>query len=192
MSRQALEDQRYEVIKAHILNPDESLLPDHLREALDRTVQASKLLEKNPVQKHAVAILMAKYPRLSRSQAYEDCNRAVRLFNSIHTFSYDYWHAWLLQDIADLMNAARLKGDLKARAMAQRNLLDAIGDRPETEIDPKLIEKHNFTINLQVNNQSVNIDFGTFMKMPIEARQLITSAIHQEINEEDAERIMNS
>jgi len=192
MSRPALEDQKFELIKDHILNPDDSPLPVHLREALDRTVQASKILERNPAQKHAVALLMAKYKNISRAQAYEDCARAIRLFNSIHTFDYDYWHSWLLQDIAELLNVAKTKGDLKSWAMAQGNLLKAIGERPETQMDPKLVETHQFNIYLQVNNQTVNITKEEFDKLPADVRQVFINSIPQEISVEEAENIMKT
>lgn len=190
--RPGLEEQKYELIKAHVLDPDNSPLPEYLKVILDRTMQAAKILEKNPVQKNAVSILRSIYPDLSRAQAYEDCNRAQRIFNSIHTFDYNWWQHWLLQDIAEMIQAARTKGDMKAWAMGHANLLKAIGEKPETELDAKLIEKHNYTINLQINNQMVNIDLATFLKLPAEARAVINAAINQEINDDDAKRIMLS
>lgn len=190
--RTGLEETHYELIKGHILDPANSPLPEYLQEVLDRTLQAAKILEKNPVQKNAVAILRVKYPQLSRAQAYEDCNRAQRVFNSVHTFDYDYWQWWLLQDIAEMINTAKIKGDLKAWAMGHKNLKDVLGEKPETQIDPKLIEKHNLTINLQINNEMVNIDLNTFNKLPAEARKILTSAIYKEIDDEQTERIMNS
>ena len=38
--------------------------------------------------------------------------------------------------------------------MGHKNLLQAIGERPETEINPKLIEKNPITIAVQINNQA--------------------------------------
>jgi hypothetical protein len=192
MSRPAIEDQKHELIKAAILDPDSNPLPVHLREELERTVQAAKLLDKNPVQKHAIAILRAKYPGLSRAQAAEDCRRAMRIFNSIHTFEYDWWQHWLLQDIAEMIQKAKEDGDLKAWAMGHKNLLHAIGERPENEIDAKLIEKHSIVIAVQVNNQTVNIDYNKFLQMPVEARKLITDQLNREIDDVQATEIMNS
>lgn len=190
--RPGLEEQKYELIKAHVLDPDNSPLPEYLQVVFERTIQAAKILEKNPVQKNAVAILRSMYTDLSRAQAYEDCNRAQRIFNSIHTFDYNWWQHWLIQDIAEMIQAAKTKNDMKAWAMGHANLLKAIGEKPETELDAKLIEKHNYTINLQINNQMVNIDLSTFLKLPAEARAVINSAIHQEIDDDDAKRIMLS
>lgn len=192
MSRKALEDQHYELIKSAILDADNNPLPVHLQPILDRTVSAAKLLDKNPVQKHAVEILRAKYPTISRAQAYEDCKRAMRLFNSIHTFDYDWWQYWLLQDIAEMVQAAKNKNDLKAWAMGHKNMLQAIGERPETEIDPKLIEKHKNVFAIQVNNQTIHIDQKTLEKLPPEAKQMLTALMNQPIDDARAEEIFNS
>jgi hypothetical protein len=192
MSRKALEDQNYELIKSAILDPDNTPLPDYLQPVLERTISAAKLLDKNPVQKNAVAILQARYPGLSRAQAFEDCKRAMRLFNSIHTFDYDWWQHWLLQDIAEMIQKAKDQNNLKAWAMGHKNLLMAIGERPETQLDSKLIEKHPITIAVQVNNQTVNIDYKDFLKMPAEARKVITDQLAPEIDETQAIEIMKS
>jgi hypothetical protein len=198
MSKKALEDQKYEAIKAAILDPENSPLPCCLQESLERTVEAAKLLDKNPSQRNAVALLRELYPHISRSQAYEDCRRAVRVFNSVHTFNYDWWHHWLLQDITEMI--AKAKGneeegttpDLKAWAMGHKNLIKALGERPEANIDPKLIEKHPINIAVQINNQTVNLDYKEFLKLPAEAREIITKALDQEIDETQARQIMDS
>jgi hypothetical protein len=190
--RPALEDQRYELIKSAIIDPDKCPLPEYLQPILDRTIQASKLLEKNPVLKNAVAILRVKYPGLSRAQAYEDCHRAQRLFNSTHTFNYEFWQFWLLQDIAEMIQKAKNQGDLKAWAMGHKNLITALGEKPESEINPKLIESNPVIVQIKVHNEIINIDYNKFLKMPVEARKIITDAFDREITDVEAEEIMNS
>ena len=69
MSRPALEDTKYEMIKAHVLDPDNSPLSPEKHELLERVISASKVLDKNPIQKQAVAIHQQKYPDISRAQA---------------------------------------------------------------------------------------------------------------------------
>lgn len=198
MSKKALEEEKFEKIKSAILDPENSPLPDYLQESLERTVQAAKILEKNPAQRNAVPILRELYPDISRSQAYEDCRRAIRIFNSVHTFDYNWWHHWLLQDIAEMINMAKgdeengIKPDLKAWSMGHKNLIKALGDRPESEIDPRLIEKHPINIAVQINNKTVNLDYDDFLKLPEQAREVITKALNQEIDDEGAQNIMDS
>jgi hypothetical protein len=77
MSRPALEETKFELIKAHVLDPDNSPLSAEKYELLERVISASKVLDKNPIQKQAVAIHQQKYPGISRSQAYEDLRLAA-------------------------------------------------------------------------------------------------------------------
>ena len=176
----ALEDQDYETIKSYILEGNESTLPLRQREMLNRWVSASKLLEKNPVTKNAVAILQAKYPGLSRTQAYEDCRNAVRMFNSKQTFDYE------------LCQKAKDTGNLKAWAAAQANLIKALGEAPENNIDPRLLEKHQIVIPIQVNNNTYNLDLNKFLNIPIDQRTRIADALINPATDDDITEIMNS
>jgi len=161
MSKKALEDTKYELIKAHILDPENSPLSYEHQQILDRVISVSKILDKNPIQKQAVALHMAKYPHISKTQAYEDLRYAMRVFNSLHTFDYDFWQTWLLQDICEnIKNCrnSRTPNDRRIIAMEHANLIKAIGTRPEEIVDPTRNEKHNFYIVIQNNNQNIKID----------------------------------
>ena len=172
----ALEDQDYETIKSYILEGNESTLPLRQREMLNRWVSASKLLEKNPVTKNAVAILQAKYPGLSRTQ----------------TFDYELWRNWLLNDIIELCQKAKDTGNLKAWAAAQANLIKALGEAPENNIDPRLLEKHQIVIPIQVNNNTYNLDLNKFLNIPIDQRTRIADALINPATDDDITEIMNS
>lgn len=192
MARRGLEDFRYEQIKQAILNPDKTPLTPQMQERLERTIAAAKLLDKNPSISNAVKLLRAKYPNISRSMAFEDCHSAMHIFNSYQSFNYEWWHYWLLKDIVEMITRAKEKDDLKAWAMGHKNLMQAIGERPEVEMDPKLIEKHTFNISVQINNKTVNIEYADFLKMPPEARKIITNALNEPIDDKKAIEIMNS
>lgn len=188
----SLEDQDYENIKSYVLEGNETALPAHQRVVLDRWINASKLLEKNPVMKNAVAILQAKHPGLSRTQAYEDCRNAVRMFNTKQTFDYDLWRNWLLNDIVELCVKSKETGNLKAWAAAQANLIKALGEAPEQNIDPRLVEKHQIVIPIQVNNNTYNLDLNKFLKIPIDQRTRISDALINPASDEDITEIMQS
>ena len=190
--RNALEDQDFEKIKAHVLEGNEAALPAHQRVMLDRWIAASKLLDKNPVLKNAVAILRLKFPNLSRTQAYEDCRNAIRMFNSKKDFDFDLWRNWLLEDIVNLCTKARETGDLKAWALAQRNLIKALGEAPAEDIDPKLLEKHQIIVPIQINNNTYNFDLNKFLSMPINLRAKISDALIAPATDEDILKIMES
>ncbi len=197
MSRKALEDVNYELIKDHFLSPEDSPLPEDQKELLDRIVSAAKVLDKNPVQKNAVAIHQRKYPGLCRTQAYRDLRMATRLFNTIHTFEYDFWKTWIINDIVRNIEACRnskTAADRKTMAMEHANLIKAIGEKPEELQDPERNEKHQFYILIQNNNQQFKLDINNLHKLPVTALRELNQAIWggNEITSSDAEELMKS
>ena len=197
MSRPALEETKFELIKAHVLDPDNSPLSAEKYELLERVISASKVLDKNPIQKQAVAIHQQKYPGISRSQAYEDLRLAVRLFNTLHTFDYDMWRTWLINDIVQnilICRNTKSEKDRRIIAMEHANLIKVIGEKPEELPDPKRTEKHQFYILIQNNNQQLKVDLNNLKDLPISALQELSRAIYggTEITEADAEIIMKS
>lgn len=195
--RKALADNKYELIKAHILTPEKSPLTDEHQDILDRIISVSKILDKNPIQKNAISLHRAKYPQLGKTQAYEDIRLAVKLFNTLHTFDFDFWQTWLINDIIRNIEIAR-KGnshqDRRVIAIEHSNLLKAIGERPEEKDDPLRNEKHQFYFVININNEAVKIDMNNLKKLPIETLNEINRALFggEEITDIEAEDIMNS
>lgn len=195
MSRKSLEDYRFEQIKAHILDPENSPLPEEQKQIMDRVMSIAKVLDIHPVQKDAVLLHLEKYNNINRSQAYEDCRLAMRLFNTIYTFDYDFWHIWLLNDIAENIKKARDDGShqaMKVIAMEHSNLIKALGEKPVQNLDPKLVERHNFYIPITINNQTVNVDLVKLLDLPASSRQNLVEALFTEISEIEAADIMES
>ena len=193
--KKALEDVKYELIKAHCIDPSTSPLTDKDKELFDRTMSMARTLDRQPIQHNAVAIHMSKYKHISRSQAYEDCKLAMRLFNTIHNFDYDFWHQWLINDICKLIDRCRKSDDPKAWrvwALAQANLKNALGEKPAKDIDPKLIQEHTFVMPIQINNQIYNFDMQKFLDLPSELRKKVTDALINDISNVEAEEIMKT
>jgi hypothetical protein len=197
MSRKALEDSNYELMKAHILYPDDSPLSEEKKEMLDRIISVAKVLDKNPIQKNAVALHQQKFPNVGRSQAYEDIRMAVRLFNTLYSFDYDMWRTWMINDIVRNIQRCENKDDHQHRriiAMEHANLIKAIGEKPDDLPDPARNEKHQFYILVQNDNRQVKIDINKLKDLPDSALQELNKAIWggQEITEETAEEIMKT
>ena len=197
MSRKALEDTRFELIKAHILEPDNSPLNPEQQEILDRVISIAKVLDKNPIQKQAVAIHQVKFPELSRSQAYEDLRLAMRLFNTIHMFDYDFWQTWTINDIVRNIERCRNNATPQAYrviAMEHANLIKILGERPAELEDPRRTEKHSFYILVQNNNTSVKIDMNNLEKLPAGTLQELNRALFggKEITEAEAEELFRT
>lgn len=195
MPRTAIEDENYQLIKEHILSPENSQLTVEQSGMLDRILSAARVLDKNPVSKNAVALHLKKYPEIGRSRAYLDIDMAKRLFNTIHSFDFDFWQTWLINDI--VANISRARNDNSAPstrviAMEHANLVKALGKKPEAITDPRLAEKHQFYILIQNNNQEVKIDFSTLKNLPIAALEELNAALFagKEIDEGEAEKLM--
>ena len=197
MARKALTDERYEAIKAHILNPEESPLPEHMQGQLDRLVSMSKLLDKNPTVKHAVALHRSKFPELSETTAYRDARLARKIYNSLHEFDFDFWQNWLINDIIETIKRCRNRNtaaDDRVIALEHANLLKAIGERPDELPDPRRNEKHQFYILVNVNNTNIKIDLNNLHKLPEDTLQELNKALSagQEIDDQGAAKIMRS
>lgn len=196
MAKKALEDHRYELIKAHFIDPDNSPLTKTDQDTLNRVLSIARLMDRYPNQKNAVALHMQKYKDIKRSQAYNDCRMAMRLFNTIHNFDYDFWHQWLINDIVRSMEyCKKMKDDPKALrvlAMEHLNLIRALGEKPSKEIDPKLMEQNTFIIPIQINQVSHNFDLMKFLKLPEDLRKKVADALISEISETDAKEIMET
>lgn len=195
--RKALTDLKHDMIKAHILDPENSPLSEDHKDMLDRILSISKVIDKNPVQKHAIALHLAKYPHIKKIQAYEDLRLAMKMFNTFHSFDYDFWQTWLINDIIANIELARKRDthqDRKVIAMEHANLLKAIGEKPEDIQDPKRNEKHQFYFVINVNNEAIKIDLNNLKKLPVETLEEINRALFSsnEITDVEAEEIMNT
>lgn len=192
----SLEDIDYQLIKAHILTPEQSPLTADQQFQLNRVMSVARVMDKNPVMKHATSIHMAKYPEISRAQAYADAALARRLFNTIHKFDYDFWQTWTINDIIENIRSLRTEGSPASRrviAMEHANLLKAIGERPEIPNDPRLTDKHEFYFLIRTADRDVKIDMSMVKKLPdstlAELNHLLFS---KEITDIEAEEFINN
>lgn len=197
MTKTALEDVSYELIKTHILDPENSMLTPAQQELLDRVISASKVLDRNPVMKNAISLHLAKYPDISRNQGYKDLRMAVRLFNTLQNFDYDFWQTWLINDIVRNIDRARSSDNpaaLRVIAMEHSNLIKAIGERPTEMPDPAITEKHDFYLLINMNNEQIKLDHKSLRDLPEATRRELTRALFAgaEVIPEDAIEIMKT
>lgn len=197
MSKRALEETSYELIKSHILDPDSSPLSSQQQEQLDRIISVSKILDRNPIQRQAVALHQAKYPTISRSQAYMDVQLATRLFNTLHSFDWDFWRAWLINDIVRTIEKARNDGSpqaLRVVAMEHRNLIEVIGEKPQELEDPKRLEKQSYYILIQNNNNTIKLDVNTLHSLPTNTLREINRLVFAgaPLSDQDVETLFNT
>ena len=197
MPRKSLTDQKYELIKSHILDPENSPLPEEHQELMNRIISMSKVLDKNPTIKHAVALHLSKFPEISQTTAYRDARLARKIYNSLHEFDFDFWQSWAINDIIDNIKRCRdanTYNDRRVISQEHANLLKAIGTRPEELADPLRNEKHQFYIMVNVNNQNIKIDINNLHKLPEGTLRELNRALigGHEIDEQSAVEIMES
>jgi len=192
MNTKALEDTDYHIIKQAILDPTKSELSPAHQAKLERLVSASRILDRYPTFRNAVKIFMIKYPEISKTHAYNELHVASRIFNDIHTFDFTFWHTWIINNIVKQIQTAESLQDLKAWSSGHGQLLKAIGEKPEVETDPKLVEKHNFYIQVINNNQKITLDLDKMDQLSQSTRQEIANGLFSEIDEDEAIQIMES
>lgn len=135
-SKAALEEQSYDLIQQHIIDPENSPLPEHLRVQCNRVLQIARLLDDYPNESHIINIMLAKY-RISRTQIRKDIALAKELFKTQHQFDWDFWYAWMIKDQIQLIRDCKLKGDLKQWNNAKKVLHQMIGEKPASVEDPR-------------------------------------------------------
>lgn len=189
--KKALEEQSFEVIRSHIIDPDNSELPVELHAQFKRVLQVSKLLDDYPNDSHIINIMLTKY-NISRTQVRKDITLAKELFKTNHTFDWDFWFAWQLKDQLELIRQAKLKGDLKEWNNAKKTLLVMIGERPVAMEDPRRMEKNVFYIQVNNDGNPINLNMDAVKNLPQEDIRTIVDALYEPIDEEKAEELMNS
>jgi len=192
MSKKALEDKRFEYIKAHVLDPENSPLSGDDQVLMDRWVTAARILDKYPQKSKAAKYLMLKYKNISQPQAYIDIANSQRLFNAMNKFDYDWWYTWLLNDIACLLNICRNDKDIKGWVAAQANLIKALGDRPGENYNPRTMEQHNFFLTLNINGENTRFNLSDIYELPEVKRKRLADAMLAPITIDQAAEIIES
>lgn len=197
MAKQKLIDTSYELIKAHILAPEKSQLNPEQQEQLNRVLSIARVFDKNPVVHHAIELHKRKYPEISDKTARNDADFARKLYNSIHNFDYDFWQAWLINNIIENIKRARAEGSpaaMRVVAAEHANLLKALGDRPEVPNDPRLTEKHEFYVLIQNNNQTIKLSHNLLNQLPKDTLEKLNELLFAsgEITEDQAAEIMDT
>lgn len=197
MSDIPLTDRPAEMIKAHILDPENSPLPEKYQAMLTRTVSMSKLLDKHPIAKNAIKYHRTLYPEISIDTAYRDLRLARQMFNNYQDFDFDFWLNWSIGDITTNIAKCRdtgLSSDRKIIAMEHANLSRIMGKRPDVPVDPLRNAKHEFYIMVNLDGRSAKLDMNTINKLPRNTIDELNKILFagNEIDDQGAAEIMNS
>ncbi len=189
--RKSLEEQNYELIQAHIIDPEGSELPAELQRQFARVLQVARLLDDYPNESHIINVMLAKY-RVTRTQIRKDLTLAKELFKTQHTFDWDFWFAWQIKDQMELIRQSKLKGDLKNWNNAKKTLMAMIGEKPAAIDDPRRMENNTFYIQINNNGNPINVNLDAIRKLPEEDLKQLVDSMYEPIDEMNAEELMNS
>ena len=188
----SLAEQRYELIQQHIIDPENSPLPEELQEQFNRVLQVARLLDDYPNDSQVLNIMRSKY-RVSLTQLRKDLQLARELFKTNHTFDWDFWHAWQIKDQLELIRECKLRGDLKQWNNAKKVLATLIGEKPEAIDDPRRMEKNVFVIQVSAGNgDKININLDSMRSLTASQRKEIIDTMYQTVDDVQVEEIMNS
>lgn len=186
-----LEDHNYEIIKAHILSPEASPLSEEQAKILNRWTSMAKLIDLYPSRKDCVSLHIKKENISDRAAQY-DFDNAKKLYNSMHKFDYDFWHAWLINDIIRLIKRSRDSGNLKTWAAAQTNLIKTIGEKPPEILDPEILQQHNYFTVINIDGKPIKMTLEDLHKLPTHTRAKLVEQLEKDIDEDTAYEIMNT
>jgi len=104
---------KYDKIIAYMTNPDGELseLTEHEQQTLDRWQEAFTMLRNYKNTPDTVAILMKRFPGLSRATAFRDCRDAVSLFGDISKSTKEGIRFLSMEMIKDGAAIARAKNN---------------------------------------------------------------------------------
>lgn len=173
--KKTLAEQRHEVILAHILDPENSPVPEDCKEQLDRVISAAKMLDElHPSS--VISRLQAKYA-ITPNTARKDIKLAQDLFKSQHEFDWDYWQQWQIKDLVDTIMTCKLQKRHKERIAAHKVLQAVIGEKTITPEDPRRMEKNVFYIQLNNNNTTVNLPLSQIKGLSAEEIHTLVEAM---------------
>jgi len=189
--RKSLVEQNHELIQAHIIDPENSPLPEELKLQFNRVLQIARLLDDYPNETHIVNMMLAKY-RITRTQIRKDIALAKELFKTQHSFDWDFWFAWQIKDQIELIRQAKISGNLKEWNNAKKTLMLMVGEKPITSEDPRRMEKNTFYIQVNNNGQPLNVSLDAIRKLPDADVKELVDAMFEPIDDQQAEELLNS
>ena len=185
-----LREDDFTAISEYYSTGNSAILTEKQQEILDRLRTAHAILRKYPRKSIAVLKLQARYPDLSREQAFVDIRNACRLWNKYDPVDRDFLEGWfldwLMKEIANPANSDT------ARAKNMSTLQKYLAQLPPVKIDPKLMENNRIFIQFNINGKSLTLPEELIAKLPHELRRQFMDGINNEICEDTAYEILNS
>lgn len=187
-----IDEERFETIRNHILDPEQFPLQTVEEERqLKRVQQAAMLMQEYPNEAHVITLMLQSH-RVSRTQIRRDIALAKELFKTDFQFDWDFWRSWQIKDQLELIREAKMRGDLREWNNAKKLLHEIIGEKPEGGEDPRRMERNLFMVQIiNADGRTVQIPLDRLRYSAEDVSTLIES-MDAPINDAQATEIMNS
>jgi len=186
----SLREDDFAAISEYYSTGESATLTEKQQKILERLRTAHAILRKYPRKSIAVLKLQARYPDLSREQAFVDIRNACRLWNKYDPIDRDFLEGWFLDWL--MKEIANPAGSDTARAKNISTLQKYLAQLPPVKIDPKLMESNQIFIQFNINGKSMTLPEELIAKLPIELRRQFMDGIDNEIGEDTAYEILNT
>lgn len=86
---------------------------------------------------------------ISRAQAFRDVQTTKEVFGSVRPVDKPYYKSYLVESVIETIRMAKLKKDLKAKNMAEANLIKLLGfDKEDSmQITPEMFQQNILMVN---------------------------------------------
>ena len=182
----AVED--YNELATYFQDSNSEVLSPEQKQILERWRAAYSLIRKYPSKWKAVEELRKLYP-IGKAQAYADVMNAARFWNVYEKIDRDFLNTWFIDTLLQAISEAEDEG-VKAKNLA--TLQKYLEKMPPDTIDPQLMEKNTFNIQIKMGDKSITLSEGELQRLPNSFLNKLVSNNAEEITDEEAEEIMNS
>lgn len=140
-------DENEKIIE-YINNGEDSIkLTTSEKARMDRYFFCHDLLSQKRSRHEVARKLQVKYS-ISRAQAYRDIHHMQYVIGSTVSIDTNYYDQFLIDSIIETIRMSKTKGDLKAKASAERNLAMVLGHPrgDENPITPDMLQQNILVI----------------------------------------------
>jgi len=185
-----ISDEEFALIKQYYESGDCKALSDSKKEILERMRCAYSLLRRYPRKSVAAVKLQARFPGLSREQAFADLRNTIRYWNVCEKVDREWLESWFIDKLMEEIHCPGASETARAKNLGTLQKYLAIN--PPVPIDPKLMESNQIFIQFNVNGKTISLSEQIIAKLPAEIRHQLIDSANSEICEDTAYEILNS
>ncbi len=189
-SIEKIRETDFEAVSEYFTTGNTTALTETQQRILERLRTAHAIMRKYPRKSVAALKLQARFPEISKEQAYCDIRNACRLWNKYDPVDRDFLEGWFLDWLMREISDPSTSDNARAKNLA--TLQKFLSQLPPQKIDPKLMETNQIFVQFNINNKQVKIPETVLMKLPDDIRRQLLGSLDDEITEETACEIINS